>query len=164
MRRISRFAATACVSFVLYLLLVGSFGTAEILLGAGIALLSAALVGAFLPFGLGALSPVRIAKAIAYLPYFLWKMIEANLILAWTVVRPSLPIAPSVVKGSTILSSDVGKLLLTSSITLTPGTLSVDVDGNDLYVHCVTAGADEITDPENTILEPFERRLKGVTE
>jgi multicomponent Na+:H+ antiporter subunit E len=164
MSRISRFIATAAVSFVLYLLLVGSMAPGEILLGAGVAVLSALLVGAFLPFGMGFFHPVRIARTIAYLPYFLWKMVQANLILAWTVIRPSLPIAPSIVRATTSMKSAHGKLLLSSSITLTPGTLSVDVEGDDLYVHVVTAGPQERERPKDSILAPFERRLEGVTE
>ena len=164
MNKLLRFAATAAISFVIYLLLTASVGLPEILFGIGVALVAALLVGRDLPIRIGALNPLRIAKAIVYLPIFLWKMIEANLKLAVIVLKPSLPIAPSIVKGRTQLASGEGKLFLTSSITLTPGTLSVDVDGENVYVHCVTARAGEREHAEETILVPFERRLKGVTE
>jgi len=164
MNKLLRFAATALVSFVIYLLLTASVALPEILFGIGVALIAALLVGKFLPIRIGALNPVRIAKAVVYLPVFFWKMVEANLKLALIVLRPSLPIAPSVVKGRTLLGSGEGKLFLTSSITLTPGTLTVDVEGDDVYVHCVTATAGERERTEETILVPFEKRLKGVTE
>jgi len=158
------FAATAVISFVIYLLLTASVGLEEILFGVGVAIISSLLVGRFLPIRLGALNPVRIVKAIAYLPYFLWKMLEANLKLALIVIRPSLPIRPSIVQGTTSLSSGEGKLFLTSSITLTPGTLTVDVDDQNVFVHCVTAGEKETDRADEAILAPFEKRLKGVTE
>lgn len=164
MRAVARFAATAVVSFLLYLLLTGSVAGAELIAGAVIALVAAALMSALPPLGSGILNPARIARAVAYLPYFLWKVVEANLSLAWIVIRPSLPIAPSVVRAKTSLASAPGKLLLTSSVTLTPGTLSVDVDGDDIYIHCVTADDRLLADPSTAILAPFEKRLKGVTE
>jgi multicomponent Na+:H+ antiporter subunit E len=164
MNKLLRFAATALISFVIYLLLTASVALPEILFGIGVALIAALLVGRYLPIRIGALNPVRIVKAAVYLPIFLWKMIEANLKLALIVLRPSLPIAPSIVKGKTGLNSGEGKLFLTSSITLTPGTLTVDVEGDDIYVHCVTAKGGERDRTEETILVPFEKRLKGVTE
>ncbi len=164
MNKLLRFAATAVISFVIYLLLTASVGLPEILFGIGVALIAAGLVGKYLPIRIGALNPVRIVKAIIYLPVFLWKMIEANIKLALVVLNPALPIAPSIVKGKTKLASGEGKLMLTSSITLTPGTLSVDVQGDEVFVHCVTAKEAERERPEETILVPFEKRLKGVTE
>lgn len=164
MNKFLRFAATAVISFVIYLLLTASVGLPEILFGIGVALIAALLVGRYLPIRIGALNPLRIVKAIVYLPIFFWKMVEANVKLALVVLSPSLPIAPSIVKGRTTLASGEGKLFLTSSITLTPGTLSVDVDGDEVYVHCVTARDGEREHTEETILVPFEKRLKGVTE
>ena len=141
MNTILRFVATAVVSFVIYLLLTASLGLAEILFGTGVALIAAVLVSRYLPIHIGALNPVRIAKAIIYLPVFFWKMIEANLKLALIVIRPSLPIAPSIVRGTSGLKSGEGKLFLTSSITLTPGTLTVDVDEDEVRVAAGPDGA-----------------------
>lgn len=164
MNKLLRFTATAVISFVIYLLLTASLGLEEILFGIGVAVIAALLVGRFLPIRIGAINPVRIAKAIAYLPYFLWKMIEANVRLALVVVRPSLPIHPSIVEGRTGMKSGEGKLFLTSSITLTPGTLTVDVEDDRVFVHCVSAGDAEENHAEESILVPFEKRLRGVTE
>lgn len=164
MNKLLRFTATAVISFVIYLLLTASLGWEEILFGIGVALVAALLVARYLPIHIGALNPVRIVKAIVYLPYFLWKMVEANLKLALIVIRPSLPIRPSVVEGTTDLKSAEGKLFLTSSITLTPGTLTVDVDDERVFVHCVTADERETNDAKGQILVPFEKRLRGVTE
>lgn len=164
MNRFLRFAATALISFVIYLLLTASVGLWEIVFGVGVASIAALLVAKFMPIHAGALNPVRIAKALVYLPYFLWKMVVANVKLALVVVNPSLPIHPSIVKARTDLRSGEGKLFLTSSITLTPGTLTVDVDEQDIYVHCVTAGEDEVEHPKETIFAPFEKKIRGVTE
>lgn len=164
MNRFLRFTATAVISFAIYLLLAASLGVWEILFGACAALVAATIVGKFLPMRMTALNPVRIAKAIAYAPFFLWKMIEANVRLAVIVIRPSLPVHPSIVRAATSLATPQGKLLLTSSITLTPGTLTVDVDDDQIYVHCVSPNHEELADPKQTILAPFEKRLRGVTE
>lgn len=164
MDKLLRFTATAVIAFVIYLLLVSSLALEEILFGIGVAIVSAILVARYLPIRIGALNPVRILRAIAYVPYFLWKMVEANVKLALIVINPALPVHPSIVKGTSRLASGEGKLFLTSSITLTPGTLTVDVDGEEVYVHCVTAGKSEEEQPEEEILEPFERRLRRITE
>lgn len=164
MNKTVRFTVTAVISFAIYLLLAGSVAAPELLFGIVVGITAASVTGRFLPIRIGVLSPVRIVKAIAYAPYFLWKMLEANVRLALIIINPSLPIKPSLVKGTTALKSDVGKLLLTSSITLTPGTLSVDVEGDDVYVHCVVAGEGEKLHADQTIMAPFEKRLTGVTE
>jgi multicomponent Na+:H+ antiporter subunit E len=162
MRTALRFAATAAAAFVVYLLLAGSLGGAEIALGAGVAVLAAALTARALPFGPALFDPLRVARTVAYLPVFVWKMIVANLEIAAIVVRPHLGVKPSLVKAATDLRSPEGLLLLTSSITLTPGTLSVDARDGELYVHWVVAEADDDETARRRILLPFERRIRGI--
>ncbi|MGB0721243.1 MAG: Na+/H+ antiporter subunit E [Gammaproteobacteria bacterium] len=74
---------------------------------------------------------------LVYLFHFLLALIRANVDLALRVIRPSLPIDPAVVELTTRLQSPLGRMLLANSITLTPGTLTVDLDGERLLVHCV---------------------------
>ena len=74
-----------------------------------------------------------------YLPRFLWECVKANIDVAYRVVHPSLPINPGIVKVKTGLKSDTGLTFLANSITLTPGTMSVDVDREKgfLYIHWI---------------------------
>ncbi len=84
---------------------------------------------------LGFLNPVKWIVFIAYLlGPFLFQMVKANLRVARSVVTGK--IEPGIVKIHPHLKTDLGLTMLANSITLTPGTLSMDVDGDkNLYVH-----------------------------
>jgi multicomponent Na+:H+ antiporter subunit E len=63
-----------------------------------------------------------------YIPVFLYECIKANIDVAYRVMHPALPINPGIVKVKTNLKTDTGLTFLANSITLTPGTMSVDID------------------------------------
>jgi multicomponent Na+:H+ antiporter subunit E len=162
--KLVRFLVTAFLSAVVYLLLVGSLSVAEVILAVVVGSGAAALIAPLFLFEAGALDPRRIMRGLAYVPFFLWQMIVANLRIALVVLNPAMPVRPSIVRAKTRLSSPAGKLLLTSSITLTPGTLAVDAKDDDLYIHCVQATQEDEEEPEEVIVEKFQKRLEGVTE
>jgi multicomponent Na+:H+ antiporter subunit E len=66
-----------------------------------------------------------------------WGVIKANFILAILVIGPRHQIAPIIVKFKTELRGDFIKTILAGSITLTPGTLTIDTRDYDLFVHCL---------------------------
>lgn len=74
---------------------------------------------------------------IHYLIYFFKALIEANLDVARRVITPSLPINPELVEIPIHLESPLARMLLANSITLTPGTLSVNMEGDRLLVHWI---------------------------
>jgi multicomponent Na+:H+ antiporter subunit E len=164
MGRAIRFLATTAAGWAIYLLLSMPVGAEELALGLVVAVLSAIVLISYLPFDGRLFNPIRVLRALVYFPWFVWKMIEANLQMAAIVIAPVLKILPSIVRAGTELESPEGKLVLTSSVTLTPGTLSVDVLGDQVYVHRVTG--DKITDEESReeLVKPFEKFIKGVTE
>jgi multicomponent Na+:H+ antiporter subunit E len=85
--------------------------------------------------------------------------------MARRVLTPSLPLRPALVRINTSLRSDLGRLVLANSITLTPGTLSIDVDDDTLIVHwvdCPPGNNVEATTRE--IAGDFERHLRGFLE
>lgn len=81
------------------------------------------------------LHPRRVFYFIVYIPALLWEIIKSNLDVAYRVLHPEMPINPGIVKVPVSLQSDYGKTLLANSITLTPGTLTLDVLGSNFYVH-----------------------------
>jgi multicomponent Na+:H+ antiporter subunit E len=138
------FAVTALVSFVTYLFLttgsggIGAWSTYEIIFG----IIFAVLVGFaaksfFVKDNYRMLNPVRWIMALVYLGPFFLAMAKANLDVAYRVITGR--IRPGIVKISPDLKTDLGITMLANSITLTPGTLSVDIDNetNDLYVHWI---------------------------
>ena len=91
-----------------------------------------------------------------YYGYFLRELFKSNLKMAAIVLSPSLPITPGIVKVRTRLKSRMGRLMLANSITLTPGTLTVEMTGEWLYIHCVTLGATDIEAATADIVSGFE--------
>ncbi|MEM9256304.1 MAG: Na+/H+ antiporter subunit E [Pseudomonadota bacterium] len=77
------------------------------------------------------------------LPALWWwvlkEVIKSSLEVARIVLSPSLPIQPELVELDTQLESDAGKVILGNSITLSPGTVTIDLHENQLLVHCLTA-------------------------
>jgi multicomponent Na+:H+ antiporter subunit E len=135
--------ATAIISLfvtmlLLWLAMVGNLNAQELISGTLVAFVLTVLfyrkASIFNGLRLSWLLPVHI---MIYLVDFAGALIIANLDLARRVLTPSLPIRPEVVIIETGLQSDLGRLLLANTITLTPGTLSVDYDDNRLSVHWV---------------------------
>lgn len=78
-----------------------------------------------------------------YLAHLSVEIIKANIHVARIVLNPKLPISPSIVKFKTRLKSETAKASLANSITLTPGTLTIDIVGDNFYVHALTKDAAE---------------------
>jgi multicomponent Na+:H+ antiporter subunit E len=79
--------------------------------------------------------------ALRYLPWLLWEIVKANIDVAKRVIAPSLPIAPSLFDAPVSQKTDLGQALYANSITLTPGTVSVDLDPGVIRVHALHEGA-----------------------
>lgn len=108
----------------------------------------------------------RYLWAIVYLPYWLWYCILANLDVAYRVLHPRLPIRPGIVKVKTKLKSKSGITTLANSITLTPGTMTVDINPDDgyLYVHWINVKSEDIEKATETIVRRFEKILERIFE
>ena len=74
-----------------------------------------------------------------YAPWLLWEIALANLHVAYLVLHPRLPVDPILVEFETSLHSESAQVLLAQSITLTPGTVTVDVSDGRFIVHCLSA-------------------------
>jgi multicomponent Na+:H+ antiporter subunit E len=84
---------------------------------------------------------------LSRLPVFalvmMWNIIRANVEVALVVLNPCLPISPRIFIFKTRLEGDFCKAVLANCITLTPGTLTVDIQDNILYVHGLTEHNEE---------------------
>ncbi len=148
---------------LLWVLLAGSLRQDE-LIAAGVA---AVLVTLIAGPRLAVLSGVRLTLLaplylLSYLGTFFLALIRANLDMARRVLSPSLPIRPAVVEVETRLKSPLGRMLLANSITLTPGTLSIDIQGDRILVHWIDCppGTD-LKAATRAISETFERHIRG---
>ena len=103
---------------------------------------------------------------VYYLPRFLWECFKANIDVAYRVLHPNLPINPGIVKVKTTLKTDTALTVLANSITLTPGTLTVDIDKDKgiLYVHWIDVKAKDTETATKIIVERFEKILRKIFE
>ncbi|MBT4043486.1 MAG: Na+/H+ antiporter subunit E [Rhodospirillaceae bacterium] len=102
--------------------------------------------------------PMHITLAgLRYVPWLMWEIVKANIDVAKRVISPSLPIAPSLFDAPSSQKSDLGQVLYANSITLTPGTVSVDLNPGVIQVHALHDGAAEgVLDGE------MDRRVSAV--
>lgn len=149
--------------FALWLLLTGSLDPTELIAG----LLVAFIVTLISRPHLAIFSGLRftgsaIPAFLAYLGVFFIALVRANLDMARRILSPSLPLRPALVEVKTTLQSPLGRLILANSITLTPGTLTVDVGEDTLLIHWVDVPPDlDIEGATQAITHQFERHLRG---
>ena len=133
--------------------------------GVILALVVGLVVGNFYPAEpLKVLQPRRWFFALAYLPYFVWFVVRANLDVMVRVLHPDVPIRPGIVKVTTTLRSEIARTFLANSISLTPGTLTLDVHGQDLYVHWLNIETDDPAQRQARIVGRYETMLRRIFE
>lgn len=128
-------------AYVFYILLAGTINAFELVTGA----ISAGVVA----IALWRVSithppdPLRVTKQVLrlliYTPYLLWEITKANLQIAYVVLHPDLPIDPEMIEFDAAVWEPLPVTTLANSITLTPGTLTVDVERRHFTVHTLTA-------------------------
>lgn len=159
-----KYLATFLVLFIIYILLAG-FVVQEVILGAVVSLVLTLIITKYVEYDLDVMFPVRLVKFLfVYMFVFIWQLLLSNIDVARRVLSPTIPLNPGIVKVKTKIKGDFGKLTLANSITLTPGTLSIDVDGDELFVHTVNVKGETKEEIENNIKEPFEKILGGIFE
>ena len=82
--------------------------------------------------------PRNLLRLLAYLPWLLGQVLIANWRVLKLVWHPRLPIDPRLVKVPTQLHTSLGRVLFANSITLTPGTVTLEVQPTELLVHALS--------------------------
>ncbi len=158
--KVSRFIVLWFFLMVLWIMFTASFATQELLSGLVVSALIAVLsVNIFTCCTLKILYPKSIFYIFVFIFTFLIELIKSNFDVARRVLTPSLPINPGIVKFKTNLKSNFSRMVLANAITLTPGTLSIDVIDDTFYVHWIDV---QTTNPEQAhkaIAEKFENIL-----
>lgn len=158
--KVQRFILNWFFMMLVWIMFTSTFASQELVVGAVVTMfISMMSISTFTCCTLKILSPVRMFWMVYYLFHFIVALIKANLDVARRVINPALPINPGVVKFKTKLTTNYSKMVLANSITLTPGTLTVDVIGDTFYIHWIDVTT---TDPEEAfteIAESFEKIL-----
>ncbi|MFN4227993.1 MAG: Na+/H+ antiporter subunit E [Candidatus Ratteibacteria bacterium] len=101
---------------------------------------------------------------IKYIFVFIWYMIKANLLMAYRVLSPRLPIKPGIVKIPIELKSPLARTILANSITLTPGTFTLKITDKFLYIHWIYIYTYDKEQQKEKIVGLMEKILKEVFE
>jgi multicomponent Na+:H+ antiporter subunit E len=108
---------------------------------------------------------MRLVWFLYYILLFLWLCLIANIDVAYRVLNPKLPIRPGIVKIHTNLKNPIAIAALANSITLTPGTLTMDVtEDGDLYIHWINVVTEDIEEATKIISSSFEKILVKIFE
>lgn len=159
--RVKSFLYLFILSLSVWFALVSSFHWQKVTVGVLISLiLSLFLSKGYLGLGLPPLSAKRIIFFSIYIVVLFREIIKANLDVAYRVIHPKMPIRPGIVIIKTELKSDIAKMILANSITLTPGTFTLDILEDKLLVHWINVRAEDIGEATKIIGERFEKYLR----
>ncbi|WP_049925859.1 monovalent cation/H+ antiporter subunit E [Halopiger goleimassiliensis] len=144
-QRFDQLFATFWISFGFYLLLGDPFYWFDLVTGVAVAgIVSVTLAHVTFSFPLDRLhSPIRVVRFACYVPYLLWEIVKANLAVSAVILRPSMPIEPTLTRVNARVRSGLPLTALANSITLTPGTLTVRANDQQLLVHTLIPSARE---------------------
>ena len=104
----------------------------------------------------------KVPQVIGFVLFFLWELLQANLRMLVIVLSPRPAIRPAVVAIPLDVRSDIEITLLANLITLTPGTLYLDVSQDRCVMYVHTMHVDDLDDFRRSIKDGFERRVMEV--
>jgi multicomponent Na+:H+ antiporter subunit E len=133
------FIGTSVIIFAFWLLLSGKFDAFHLTLGAFCSLLVAYLFHDLL-FANARVGDMRIIafRFLTYIPWLIEQIVLSNIHVASLVLRGKMPVDPQIVTFRTKLETDISYVTLANSITLTPGTITMDIKDGVFYVHALS--------------------------
>jgi multicomponent Na+:H+ antiporter subunit E len=160
-----RYITLFILSLIFWLLLTFKLTVPNIIVGSVASIICSLFFGRFFVTSVyKLLQPQRYFWFIIYLFIFVWECIKANFDVAYRVLHPAMPIRPGIVKVKTTLKSDMAKMLLANSITMTPGTISVDIIDDYLYIHWIYVRSEDPEVYTEMITGAFEIYIKRIIE
>jgi multicomponent Na+:H+ antiporter subunit E len=111
--------------------LILSFGAASVALVTWIAWRMDRTDGQATGWGLG-------LRPLVYIPWLLLEILKSNLHVAAVILTPKMPIQPRLLRVHVTQKTDLGQVVYANSITLTPGTITLDVRNDEFLVHALT--------------------------
>ncbi|MEN8136939.1 MAG: Na+/H+ antiporter subunit E [Bacteroidota bacterium] len=157
---IGKLIYTFIIVMIVWMAFTTSVEPTELMTGLFVSLIIAVFSSGFFSCcGLGIILSPKIIYVVQYFFVFIIALVKSNFSMAKRVISPSLPINPGIVEFKTNLKNDTAKLILANSITLTPGTLTVDLKDDNFYIHWIDVEAQSPEEAYKAIAEPFEKIL-----
>lgn len=111
------------------------------------------------------LDELRFFRAIYYFFWLVYQIIMAGFHVVGVIIKPSMPIKTAILKFRVDLPSSHAKMILGNSITLTPGTLTIDIEGDLFTVHALdeaSYGSLENDEMPRQVLQLFQKEERQV--
>ena len=175
MKKVTAFLATFILSYLFWILfLMQDFNilkmpTQELIAGAIVAMIVSYFTNKYFvkEDGLWLFKKARILNVIVFIPIYLWELIKANCNIAKKAFSSKEKIQPGIVKITTDLKSDWGLAMLSNCITLTPGTITMDIydeenEETSMYIHWIDGDTEDTEEASKIIkgkFEPCVRRM-----
>jgi len=148
---------------LIWLIANGTLAADTVIAGAVISTVIALIFAAFSQvYSVIRWSPKVIFYYLMYLGVFFIELVKANLNVLRLVFSPRIDIQPGIVEIKTGLKSPIGRLALANSITLTPGTLVVDIIDDSLFIHWINVSSSDPVTATEEISSRFEKYLKVI--
>lgn len=176
MNKFFNYVSTFIFCMIIWMCLVIPFGTNM----AGEEIMKEALVGGVVSLVISAFcykffikskafwffNPIRILAFVVFIFVFFWELFKSNLDVALRALSPKVRVNPGIVKISTGVMSDYGVSMLANCITLTPGTITMDIKRkkrkNTMFIHWIDVKTKNVEEAGTIIkgsFEPWVRRL-----
>ena len=160
--------STFCLCFLFWVLLTWSFTPQEMIAGAVVSLAAALFTSGFFihenAFRLA--NPVRFGALIAYVFIFLGELVKANLDVARRCFGGCREVNPGIVKVPVELEGDYAQAMLANSITLTPGTITLDIAEQDgktwYYIHWIDVAETDREKAGKIIKDRLEKGIRRI--
>jgi multicomponent Na+:H+ antiporter subunit E len=150
------------ILFGLWLLLAGADRDELIVAAVASLVISILFAGRVSALGSIRLHPKAIAYAVIFFFVFLRELVHSTIDVAGRLLSPRLPINPGIVKVRTRLKSPLGRIILANTITLTPGTMTVETKGEYYYIHWIDIRTEDIDSSTEAIVAKFEKYLEVI--
>lgn len=125
--------------FAFWIVLTASFSLVNLLVGLLLSLLVAFITNKLIgePLEPFTVTLPQAWRLLRYFPHLVKEIVVANLDVAERVLNPHMPISPTIIKFKFPLKEPLFQIILANSITLTPGTLTVTIEDDVFYIHCL---------------------------
>ena len=153
------FVSAVVASYIFWLVLSGHFTPILLIIGAVSSVAVVALASRMAVIDREGHPIYLLGRAMWYWPWLTWQIVKTGLGVSRIIVSPSLPISPTLINVKASQKSAVGIVTYANSITLTPGTISVEVEDDEITVHAITH--DGATDLANGDMDRMVTRFEG---
>ena len=148
-----------------WLLITFNLEWENILVGAIPALVTTLIFGKYFVTSMyKLLQPRRYLWAVVYFFIFTWEVLKANFDVAYRVLHPAMPIKPGIVRVPLEVKTEIARTGLANSITMTPGTITIDIIGDNIYVHWIYVKSEDPEEYTREISGRFEKYIKKIFE